>query len=463
MRRILSVLTAAALATAAPAAAQRLSSDSAVLALLKERVAIGRNPGIVVGLVDAGGRRVVAWGSAGKSEVALDGRTEFEVGSITKVFTAALLADAVARDELTLDDPVAKLLPASVKVPDYHGREITLVDLATHSSGLPRLPTNLRPANPANPYADYTVQQLYDFLSGYQLTRAPGERYEYSNLGAGLLGHALALRAGKSYEALLRERVLRPLGMDQTGIALGVIETAHLAQGHNDQGRPVPGWDIPILAGAGALRSNATDMMKFVAANLAPPRSGLPALFAMMRRPRLNVSPTLAVGLAYHIDSRYGHPIVWHNGGTGGFHSFVGYDTAAGVGVVVLSNSAMSVDDIGFHLLDAHYALMPPTPPEAHQEISLERAILQRYVGIYDLTPSFNISITLEPEGLWVAATDQPRVRLLPESETEFFIREAEVSCSFVRDSTGQVTGLVLHQGGRDQPATRRRATTGTL
>ena len=177
--RVLTVLSALALAPAPSAwAQQRLPDDAAVLAILKERVAIGRNPGIVVGLLDGGGRRVVAWGSTGRPGVALDGRTEFEIGSITRVFTATLLADAVARGEVTLDEPVARLLPASVQVPSYQGREITLVDLATHSSGLPSLPTNFHPANPANPYADYTVQQLYDFLSGYTLTRAPGERYE---------------------------------------------------------------------------------------------------------------------------------------------------------------------------------------------------------------------------------------------------------------------------------------------
>ncbi|HEX9108115.1 MAG TPA: serine hydrolase, partial [Longimicrobiales bacterium] len=134
------------------ARAQRLPDDSVVLALLKQRVALGRNPGIVVGLVDARGQRVVAWGTSGRAGVPLDGATEFEIGSITKVFTSTLLADAIARGVVTPEEPVAKLLPARVKVPSYQGREITLVDLATHSSGLPRLPSNLKPANPLNPY-----------------------------------------------------------------------------------------------------------------------------------------------------------------------------------------------------------------------------------------------------------------------------------------------------------------------
>ena len=148
----------------------------------------------------------------------LDGNTVFEMGSISKVFTGALLADMVARGEVKLDDPIAKYLPQTVKVPSRNGRQITLLDLATQSSGLPRLPSNMRPADFSNPYADYSVQQLYEFLSGYSLTRDPGQRYEYSNLGVGLLGHVLALRAGKSYEEILKERILDPLGMNDTRV-----------------------------------------------------------------------------------------------------------------------------------------------------------------------------------------------------------------------------------------------------
>ena len=125
----------------------------------------------------------------------LDGNTVFEIGSISKVFTALVLADMVRKGELALEDPVAKYLPDTVKVPARNGRQITLLDLATQSSGLPRMPTNFTPKDPANPYADYTIRQLYDFLSGYQLPRDPGERYEYSNLG--LLYWATRWRSGR--------------------------------------------------------------------------------------------------------------------------------------------------------------------------------------------------------------------------------------------------------------------------
>src|SRR5262249_11166935 len=153
--------------------------------------------GIVVGVIEPGGRRVVPYGGLAKGDPrTLDGDTVFEIGSITKVFTSLLLADAVKRREVALTDPISKFLPDRVKSPERGDRAITLQDLSTHTSGLPRLPANFAPKNASNPYADYSVEDLYQFLGGYQLTRDIGTQYEYSNLGGGLLGHVLALRAG---------------------------------------------------------------------------------------------------------------------------------------------------------------------------------------------------------------------------------------------------------------------------
>jgi CubicO group peptidase (beta-lactamase class C family) len=196
-----------------------MPDDASIRDIVKPRVDSGRSAGIVAGVLDHGARRVVACGSSGSSRP-LDGDTVFEIGSVTKVFTAALLADMVARKEVSLDDPISKYLPAGMKTPTRGGRSITLGDLATQSSGLPRLPDNLAPKDPSNPYADYTVEKLYDFLSRYELTRDIGAMYEYSNLGVGLLGHLLALRAGTSYEELLTKRILQPLGMRDTAITL---------------------------------------------------------------------------------------------------------------------------------------------------------------------------------------------------------------------------------------------------
>src|SRR3989442_9269459 len=206
-----------------------LPSDSAVSAMLAPGAQAlpdsGKDgEGMVIGLLDKG-RGVIAVGGVNVDNV-------FEIGSITKTFTASLLADMVARGEVKLDDPVANYLPRAVRMP-VRVRPITLLDLATQSSGLPRLPDNFAPRDSSNPYADYSVQQLYEFLSRYQLPRDPGASYEYSNLGVGLLGHALALRAGMSYEQLVTRRILSPLGMRETAITLTPAMRARLAPGHD--------------------------------------------------------------------------------------------------------------------------------------------------------------------------------------------------------------------------------------
>lgn len=230
------------------------------------------NVGLVIGVVFPGGRRVFGYGRRGGEggDSSPDQDTIFEIGSITKVFTAALLADMARRGEVRLDDPVQRYLPAGVQVPTRGGRAITLLHLATHTSGLPRLPGNLGRTvrDRANPYAHYTVDDLYAFLNGCRLARVPGERYAYSNLGAGLLGHVLALRAGMGYEALVTRRLCGPLGMMDTAVTLSPEQRGRLAQGHAASDEPVPLWDLPMLAGAGALRSTARDMLAFLAANL---------------------------------------------------------------------------------------------------------------------------------------------------------------------------------------------------
>ena len=244
-------------------------NDDDIKALLRERIDVAkRGVGIVVGIVDGNGTRIISHGVAHVDrKVALDGDAIFEIGSITKTFTAVLLADMVARGEVKLDDPISKYLPKSVKSPMVDGREITLEQLSRHTSGLPRLPTNMAPKDLANPYADYTVEQLYAFLNNYKPTLPSGNRVAYSNLGVGLLGHLLSLRAGMSFEALVKARILTPLNMNSSGITITPAMQKHMTTGHH-QRLPVPYWDLPTLAGAGALRSSANDMLKYLATNM---------------------------------------------------------------------------------------------------------------------------------------------------------------------------------------------------
>ena len=240
--------------------------------------------GIVVGVIEPAGRRVVAYGNLISGDPrTLDGDTIFEIGSVTKVFTSLLLADMVKRKEVALEDPAAKYLPENIKMPERSGKSITLHDLSTHTSGLPFFPSNFRPK-------DYSMDDLYQFLSGYELPRDPGSEFEYSNLGAGLLGHLLANRTSTEFERLIGTRITQPLNMPDTGIALSASMQQRMATGHNGVLAPAANVDLPTLAGAGALNSSANDMLTLLEAFLGYRESPLaPAMRAMLefRRPAL--------------------------------------------------------------------------------------------------------------------------------------------------------------------------------
>lgn len=325
---------------------------------IRKRIENGDSVGIVVGVVDAKGRReYFSYGSKKMHEYdPVDENSVYEIGSISKVFTSTLFADMVLNNEVSLDDPIEKYLPSDVKVPTRNDKKITLEHLATHTSSMPRMPNNFRPKDLTNPYADYTVQNMYDFLSGHILRRDIGEKYEYSNLGAGLLGHILSLKAQQTYEQLMIERICSVLGMDSTRITLTDDLKQRLAKGHNPRFE-VSNWDIPTLAGAGAIKSTAKDMLTFLAANMGVIKSKLSDAMDMTHEARADVGKNMKVGLGWHIQDNENTRILWHNGGTGGHRSFCGFIKEKKIGVVVLSNMNISADDIGFHLLDSSYEL----------------------------------------------------------------------------------------------------------
>jgi CubicO group peptidase (beta-lactamase class C family) len=359
----------------------------------------------------------------------------------------------VQRGEVSLTDPVSKYLPPNVKMPERGGKKITLIDLATHTSGLPRLPSNFNPKDPANPYADYTVAQLYEFLPTVLLTRDIGSRYEYSNLGGGLLGHVLARRAGTDYETLVRTRILEPLAMKSTAITLSKAMKDRLAIGHNAALQPVSNWDIATLTGAGALRSTANDLLTFLAANIGIDKSPLaPSMAAMIAAHRPTGTPNLEIALGWHIWTRDGHEIICHGGATGGYRTWIGFEPKSRTGVVVLSNTATDAgaDDIGLHLLDPAFPVLQP--PKQRQEVKVDAAVLEKYTGRYQLAPEFIITVTREGDQLYAQATNQPRAEIFAESEREFFYKVVDAQLTFVVDDTGRATSIVLHQNGNNTP-----------
>jgi len=306
-----------------------IPGNEAIRKLLAERME--RNGvGIVVGIIEPEGQRIVVHGKSGAPDGRpLDGDTVFQIGSVTKVFTGLLLADMVQRGEVAIDDPAAKYLPAGVTMPQ-RGRPITLLDLSKHVSGLPAMPTNFSLLARPDPYRAYSAEQLYRFLSSHELGREPGKQ-EYSNLGVALLGRLLARHAGMEYEPFLQQRVLGPLGLASTSITLNADQQRRLAPGHDRFLQPVDTWEMLAMPASGSLRSTANDLLKFVAFNLGVRETPLYAAMTYQR------TPMRALGWGR---SRLGGEEVYgHDGGKEGYRSAVVFNPRRRTGVVVLSNA----------------------------------------------------------------------------------------------------------------------------
>ncbi len=281
----------------------------------------------------------------------------FEIGSVTKVFTAGMLAQFVIDEETTLDAPVSALLPISLRQPERDSLVMTLRHLANHTSGLPRLPANLSPANVADPYADYDQEALYYYLQNQQsLVTSPGTQYAYSNLGFGLLGQLLTHRAKADYAALLEQYVTEPLAMSRTLAEVPWALENSLVKGRDPSGHITSNWNMGALAGAGTIKSTASDLAIWLRANLdasAPTHE----LWKLCQTLTFTVNENLSLGLGWHIVKNGEAAVYWHNGGTGGYTTFVAFDPVSETGTVVLSNvSAFSphmtnIDQLGFGIL----------------------------------------------------------------------------------------------------------------
>lgn len=440
-----------------PAGAQALPSlaPDSVHDLLTARVDAGRDSvGYVAGLVDGGVTQLVTAGQSGAADGrALGGDTVFEIGSLTKVFTALLLADMVQRGELALSDPVAKYLPPEVHLRDYDGKPMSLLDLATYTSGLPRMPGNIKPADPQNPYASYTTAQLYDAVSAYVPRYYPGSHYEYANFGFALLGQVLSLHAGRSYEELLLARVCEPLGLDDTRITLTSGMTARLAPGHDDALRPVSNWDLPAVAGAGALRSTANDLLRFLACctgRVQTPLTRAAATLLDVRRQTDIVNQYAASG--WFVRTQYGDELVWKDGDTGGYSAFIAYSTQTPRAAVLLANSRspFTTPEIGKHLVDPAFPA-----PVLYRPIAMDAADLAAYAGRYPVTPNFVLIITPRDGYLGVQATAQDEIAAFPDSKTRFFTRVVDAQLSFELGPDGRATAVTLHQNQRNLRAER--------
>ena len=303
----------------------------------QQEMAAHNGVGLVIGIVHNGERSVFSYGEAVKgSGRKPDSKTLFQIGSITKTFTAAQLADAVHKGKAQLNDPLKKYFPR-VNVPAYNGREITLLDLATHTSALPR---NLGQWKKQGA----TIPDMLNFLNSYRLTRAPGEKYEYSNLAFALLGHALAHAANTNWRTLVQREIVAPLQLRDTVIELNPGQSARRAQGYGPRGNPAPEhsniW--PVMAPAGGLYSTMDDLLDYLAYNMSERQTPLNELLPIMFQPRhAGPAPHTQIGLGWEIRETPKGDIIWKNGATPGFHSYIGFNLLSKTGVVVLSNSAV--------------------------------------------------------------------------------------------------------------------------
>ena len=314
----------------------RLQTDRLVQPYLDNDMIVG----MTIGVLREGKQEVFGYGRMSRDDRRVpDGDTIYEFGSATKVLTGILLADAVVQGQVKLDQPAGELLPAGVKMPANGDRAITLQDLSTHVSGLPTIPDNMKFGDPDNPYADYREKDLYAFLNNHKLARAPGTKNEYSNLGQGLLGHLLSLQAKSTYEDLVRNRIAVPLKMSSTKITIDKESQSRFAPGHMGDGQPAANWDLPVLAGAGGVRTTVNDMLLFAAANLAPPKGKLGEAIEMAwtihQKPIKKGDAPL--GLGWHVTP---DGTRWHNGQTGGYHSMILINRKSKSSVILMTNTA---------------------------------------------------------------------------------------------------------------------------
>lgn len=297
--------------------------------------------GIVIGISEHGERRIMTYGASKPDSL-------FEIGSISKTFTGLLLAQMVVRGELDLRDPVREFLPPGI-APRPNGPEITLLDLATHHSGLPRMPDNAGPPEQRETYTNYQEAGLYDFIRQHGLGRPTQPEFLYSNLGFALLGAALVNHARMSYADLLREEITGPLGMKDTVIAIPPNLQARMMQGYDSRRLPTPRWDLQAFASAGGIRSDAADMLTYLEAQLHPATSPFGKAIKESQLLQDYVTTDERIALAWAYDPRNG--LYSHDGATGGFSSFAFFNPRRDYAAVCLLNAA----PVTFPFIDVLY------------------------------------------------------------------------------------------------------------
>lgn len=424
-------------------------SNNEINNLLKERVDKKYNSAIVVAVIDKNGTQFYNAGTATK----LDQNTLFPIASITKVFTTLLLAQGVENGTYKLNDPAQKYLP-KLKLPKFNGKEITLEQLATHTSGLP---TQLNSENDSDPYLNLTQQNFDDFLNSSHLETEPGKHYAYSNIGIGLLGDIISLHENTAYATLIKNQITKPLTMNATEIFSSPPQ--QIITGYDAADAPVTPYHFPILQAAGAMYSTAADLAKFVAANAGLTKTNLYPAMQLAHKPQHSENITvknfdypgveqLDIGLGWNIDRHY--HLVWKNGNMPGYSSFIGFDPKTQRGVVILANTGnvTYTDNLAIHILNSQIPLLP-----LYQETSINPDLLKQYAGIYLASDGSYYHFTAEGNHLktqhFATAQGSPFFNIYPSSKNQFFGKVSDSVFTFKKQQQG-LMGFTLVEGGKE-------------
>jgi CubicO group peptidase (beta-lactamase class C family) len=428
-----------------------LAAGPDIDALVKERLAAAPTPAcIAVARVGDSTREALAC-TEGISPVPFDRNSAFEIGSITKGFTGLLLADMVLKGEVSLDDLASKYSRPGAKLPTYEGRDITLRDLVTQTSGLPRLPPNLAPKDYHNPYADFDADALYAALARTEIKRPIGKAPEYSNFGFMWLSEMLARRGGKHFDVLMKERVLDPLGMTDSFFTPTESQRSRMVQPHAAPYVPTPVWDVPVdLAGVGMLRSTLADMEKLASALAGKRDTPLKEAIALALDPLRPAEGGNFTGFGWVTTSRDGMLVHWHNGGTGGSRSMIAVNPRTKEAAIVLVNSTVPFDDLAMHLVEPRYPLL-----KKHERAALDASAREQYVGRYDFGPPNVLDVFIEGDRMMTRMTGQQAIEIAYEGKDTFFAIGVNASLEFKRNAANSIEAVVLHQAGREIRAQR--------
>ncbi len=433
--------------------------EKAAAPLVENRIA----DGLSVGYLEGKHWGIVHLGTSNRAKKKADNRTVYEIGSMSKVFTGLLLADAVVRGEIDLNATADVANAAGIRLPSRNGRSIKWIDLSTHRSGLPRLPGNLRLTNLKNPYRAYDSKKAATFLNQYELPRQPGDSREYSNFGVSVLGYLVAQNAGKTYQQLLRERIATPLRMTDCTVSLSRDQRKRLALPHDKYGSATALWTFADLPGAGGVHATMRDMMRFARAQLTPPTGTLGKVIELAWKQQRDADasgPAMGLGWVIHRDGQ----TRWHNGQTGGFHSAIFINRKSNCAVVVLCNTAVTneIDQLAMQLIrKAAGQEVKPEPSEDsdHEsgDLAIDSKLRRRLVGRYQLTPDFIFTVRDRDGHLMVGITNQATQEVYPDSPTRWSYRGVDATLEFKLTKTGPAKSLVLHQDGNKQTARRIR------